>query len=198
MLKEVGNAIECASDSRFHARRWLGKFFKRISRSRDLLSPIERIVIENSIRHTRETITMKAFEYRCRVTFGDTNLVGNVYFANHIRWQGCCREMFLHQHAPQLLDELTRDLCLVTTRCSCEYLTELSAFDEVLIRMRLGALMQNRMVLHFEYWRTTGTGEELIAKGEQQVACMRRKQDGLIPTPIPESLAKALEPYSMQ
>ena len=38
---------------------------------------------------------MKAFEYRHVVGFEETNLVGNVYYVNHLRWQGRCREMFL-------------------------------------------------------------------------------------------------------
>ena len=38
---------------------------------------------------------MRAFEYRHVVSFEETNLVGNVYFANHLSWQGRCRELFL-------------------------------------------------------------------------------------------------------
>src|SRR3954465_1316984 len=106
---------------------------------------------------------MRAFEYRHVVGFEETNLVGNVYYANHVRWQGRCREMFLRAHAPSVLEDLTRGgLALVTTRTSCEYLAELSAFDDVLLRMRLGALVQNRIALKFDYIRLLpGGGEEL-------------------------------------
>lgn len=31
------------------------------------------------------------------VTFAETNLIGNVYFVNHVRWQGECRERFLYE-----------------------------------------------------------------------------------------------------
>ena len=116
---------------------------------------------------------MRAYEYRHIVSFEETNLVGNVYYANHVRWQGRCREMFLHDHAPEILTALTQGLSLVTTRCSCEYLAELLAFDEVLLRMRLGALVQNRITLVFEYWRCVATGEELVARGEQQIPDLR-------------------------
>ena len=92
---------------------------------------------------------MHAYEYRHVVGFEETNLVGNVYYVNHIRWQGRCRELFLRDHAPEVLTALAQGLCLVTTRCSCEYLAELAAFDEVVIRMRLGALTQSRMSLVF-------------------------------------------------
>lgn len=139
---------------------------------------------------------MRAYEYRHVVGFEDTNLVGNVYYVNHLSWQGRCREMFLREHAPDVLAELSRGLCLVTTRCSCEYLAELSAFDEVIVRMRLGGLAQSRMTLAFEYWRCKDGREELVARGEQQIASMRREGDRLVPTPIPQSLRDALRAYT--
>ncbi|HEY3492158.1 MAG TPA: acyl-CoA thioesterase [Solirubrobacterales bacterium] len=135
---------------------------------------------------------MRAYEYRHRVGFEETNLVGNVYYVNHLRWQGRCREMFLQEHAPEILQELRDGLALATVRCSCEYLLELEAFDEVVLRMRLGEVVQNRITLLFEYWR----GEELIARGEQQVACMRRQGNETVPTPIPPALRDALRPYA--
>src|SRR2546422_10624449 len=137
----------------------------------------------------------RAYEYRHLVCFEETNLVGNVYYVNHLSWQGRVREMFLREHAPDILDELSRGLSLATVRVSCEYLAELAAFDEVVIHMRLGELTQSRITLLFEYWRVTKTGEELIARGEQQVACLRREGNQLVPTPVPKSLREALKPY---
>src|SRR5688572_26225450 len=117
---------------------------------------------------------MRAYEYRHVVGFEETNLLGNVYYAHHIRWQGRVREMFLREHVPELIGEFERGLTLVTTRVSCEYLAELSAFDEVLIRMYIGALTQNRLTMLFDYLRNRdASGPEMIAKGEQQIACMK-------------------------
>jgi enediyne biosynthesis thioesterase len=138
----------------------------------------------------------RAFEYRHVVGFEETNLVGNVYYVNHVRWQGRCREMFLREHAPDVVAELSRGLSLATVRCSCEYFAELAAFDEVILRMRLAELVQNRITLSFEYWRSKGGQEELVARGEQQVACMRREQDRLAPAPVPPSLRQALAAYN--
>jgi len=138
----------------------------------------------------------RIYEYRHVVGFEETNLVGNVYYVNHLRWQGRCRELFLRDHAPEVLDQLAQGLSLVTVRCSCDYLDELAAFDEVLIRMRLGTLAQNRMTLLFEYQRRTNQGEALVARGEQQVACMRRVGKRLEPTAVPEALREALVAYA--
>lgn len=139
---------------------------------------------------------MRTFEYRYQVGFEDTNLVGNVYYVNHLRWQGRCREMFLREKAPEILEEVRRDLALATVRCSCDYLAELEAFDQILLRMRLGAIAQNRLTMLFDYFRLHPDGsEELVARGEQQIACMRRENGKTVPTPIPPSLREALRPY---
>ena len=139
---------------------------------------------------------MRAYEYRHVVGFQETNLVGNVYYVNFVSWQGRARELFLRDHAPDVLKALSRDLAMATVRCSCEYLTELYAFDEVLIRMRLGEVNQNRITMLYEYWRVKGDEEELVARGEQQVACLLRKEGGLVATPVPESLRAALKHYA--
>jgi enediyne biosynthesis thioesterase len=142
---------------------------------------------------------LKFYEYRHVVGFEETNLVGNVYYVNPLRWQGRCREMFLRENAPEVLAELSQGLALATVRCSCDYLAELFAFDEVAVRMRLGSLTQNRLTLLFEFWRLPATGsegEELAARGEQVVACMRRDGDRTVPTAIPVALREALKPYA--
>lgn len=138
---------------------------------------------------------MRAFEYRHIVGFEETNIAGNVYYVNHLRWQGRCRELFLREHVPDLLAEIADGLALITTKCSCEYLAEIYAFDEIIVRMRLGALMQNRVSMLFEYWKCTAGGEELVARGEQQVACMRREGESLVPAPLPRALREALQTY---
>jgi enediyne biosynthesis thioesterase len=138
---------------------------------------------------------MHAYEYRHIVGFEETNLLGNVYYVNHLSWQGRCREMFLRECAPEFLDDLGKGLYLATTRCSCEYIAELAPFDEVVIRMQLGALMQNRITMIFDYVRIKEHKEELVARGEQQVAFMQRQGDRLVPTPIPGALREALRPY---
>jgi enediyne biosynthesis thioesterase len=138
---------------------------------------------------------MRYYEYRHLVAFEETNLVGNVYYVNHLRWQGRCREMFLRDHAPGLIDELKTGLALATTHCACEYFSELHAFDEIIVRMRLGSITQSRLELDFEYLRTGANGEELVGRGRQGVACLRRIGGQLSPIPVPEELRKALEPY---
>ena len=138
---------------------------------------------------------MRSFDYRHVVGFEETNLVGNVYYVNHLRWQGRAREMFLRQYAPEILAELDHGLALVTLQCSCQYLGELKAFDQVIIRMYLSAIAQNRIAMRFEYWRE-GTKNELVGRGEQEIACMRRHGEHLLPTAIPAQLQEVLAEFA--
>jgi enediyne biosynthesis thioesterase len=137
----------------------------------------------------------RAFEYEHVVTFDETNVVGNVYFVNHLRWQGHCRELFLRERAPGVLAELADGLALVTTRCSCEYFAELAAFDRIVVRMSLEELSQNRVTMRFDYLRRGADGDEPVARGEQQVACFRKDGTSLAPAPLPDELRAALEEY---
>jgi enediyne biosynthesis thioesterase len=137
----------------------------------------------------------RAYEYLHVVSFEETNLVGNVYYVNHLKWQGRCRELFLREHAPDVIDLLQHDLVLATVRCSCDYIDELRAFEEVTVAMRLAEMTRTRIALDFEYLRARGGSRELVARGEQQIACMSRQNGRIVPVPVPPSLAAALESY---
>jgi enediyne biosynthesis thioesterase len=138
---------------------------------------------------------MKAFEYRHVVAFEETNLLGNVYYVNHLRWQGRCREIFLKEKAPEVLDELRKGLFLVTTHCSCDYYAELEAFDEVVLRMMLKEFSPQRLVMQFDYVRGVGAKEELVARGEQHIVSMRKEGSRMVSTPFPAAMQDALKPY---
>lgn len=121
--------------------------------------------------------------------------MGNVYFVRHLAWQGRCREMFLRDHAPSVVAELSRGLRLVTLHASCDYYAELFAFDEIEVRMRLADRQQNRIGLAFEYSRRKDGEAALVARGAQEIGGMRQDNGGLRPTPVPAELAAALEEF---
>jgi len=135
------------------------------------------------------------YEYRHIVGFEETSLVGNVYYVNYLRWQGRCREMFLFEHAPDVLEDLNGDLKLFTIKAECEYFAEISAFDELSIRMRLQELTQTQIACAFDYVRVGDRPEVLVARGGQRIACMRGPSGQTRPARVPESLRTALEPY---
>ncbi|HEY3734439.1 MAG TPA: acyl-CoA thioesterase [Streptosporangiaceae bacterium] len=138
------------------------------------------------------------FEYLHTVGFEETNIVGNVYYVNYLRWQGRCREMFLKERAPAVLAELQADLKLFTLKVDCEFFAEITAFDELSIRMRLVDLAQTQLEFSFDYIRLDGGSEKLIARGRQRVACMRGPNTRTIPARVPDSLVEALARYTPQ
>jgi enediyne core biosynthesis thioesterase len=138
---------------------------------------------------------MKYYTYEHVVGFEETNLVGNVYFANHVKWQGRVREMFLKDHAIEVLDLLKKDLVLVTTKVSCEYFSEIYALDVILIKMNVQEIKQNKVTMGFDY--INKNENKILAKGEQQIACMKKAENGIEPTNIPLCLERALNLYSL-
>ena len=137
------------------------------------------------------------YEYRHLVGFEETNLVGNVYYVNYLRWQGRCREMFLRDRAAAVLEDLRNDLKLFTLKCECEYMVEIGAFDELSIRMRLEDLTQTQIGFAFDYVRLRDDMEVLVARGRQRIACMRGPNTDTKPTRVPEALRAALAPYAI-
>lgn len=139
----------------------------------------------------------KYYEYRHLVGFEETNLVGNVYYVNYLRWQGRCREMFLRDRAPAVLEDLRNDLKLFTLKVECEFLVEIGAFDELSIRMRLEDLTQTQIGFAFDYVRLRDGLEVLIARGRQRIACMRGPNTDTKPTRVPDALRTALARFEL-
>jgi enediyne biosynthesis thioesterase len=137
----------------------------------------------------------RRYSYRHTVSFEETNVVGNVYFTRHLSWQGRCRELFLADHAPEVVDELRKDLRLVTLNVACDYFAELHALDAVEIQMLLAQLRQHRIKLRFDYLLHKNGATSLIARGTQEIGCMRQTDAGLVPTAVPSTLARVLADY---
>lgn len=135
------------------------------------------------------------YHYRHRVSFEDTNVVGNVYFARYVSWQGRCRELFLAERAPAVLAELSGSLRLVTLKVSCDFFAELHALDEVDIGMSLAYQRQNRIGLGFDYVQIWHGAETLAARGAQEIAAMQQTPAGVVPCLLPDALLSALVPF---
>jgi len=137
------------------------------------------------------------FDYRHQVTLEETNLLGNVYFAHYLRWQGQCRERFLAERAPGVFAALGPELTLVTVSCGCDYYAELLVLDIVELRMSLLGSPANQVHMSFDYYRLGAGTAELVARGRQVVACARRDGRSMRPVDIPAELQNALIPYSV-
>jgi len=139
----------------------------------------------------------KQFDYTHIVSFEETNVMGNVYFAHYLSWQGRCREMFIKEKVPGLLKLIERnELSLVTISCSCEFFSELRAFDEVIVTMQLVAVIQNRIKMNFSYLKKNGDVLKVVAKGNHEVGCFLREGADLATVSVPDILQEALTEYA--
>ncbi|GGM54458.1 4-hydroxybenzoyl-CoA thioesterase [Longimycelium tulufanense] len=136
---------------------------------------------------------MRVYRHRHVVTFAETNLVGNVYFAHYLHWQGECRERFLAEHAPGVLDAVrTGTLALATVSCSMSYYAECFALDQVEVVMTLRARGAGRIAMDFEFLRN----DQVVARGDQVVACLRRDNGVARLIAIPQELDAALSAFA--
>lgn len=136
------------------------------------------------------------YEIRHMVGFEETNFVGNVYYAHYLRWQGHCRERFLVEKAPTVLAEIMEnDLKLFTVKAECEFFAEVTAFDELSVRMRLSELAQTQIEFRFDYVHLAEGSEQFVAQGKQRIACMRGPNYATVPVRVPAELRDALAPY---
>lgn len=135
------------------------------------------------------------YEYGHVVGFEETNLVGNVYYANYVRWQGQCREMFLLEHAPSVLDDLQGSLRLFTLSADCEFLGELAPFDSLSVRMQVSDITQTQIGFTFDYVRVKDGVKDLVARGWQRVACLQGSDGRMRPARVPEALRQAAQGF---
>ena len=137
---------------------------------------------------------MPAYEYVHVAGFGETSLVGNVYFAAYLEWQGQCRERFLAEHAREVLGPLSRrEIAFFTRNCSCEWKGDagFDGLDRILIRMNLQKIRGGRMSLGFTY-SLHDRPEEIVAAGAQEIHCKARTNGEWVPAPFPAALLRAL------
>src|SRR5437868_836301 len=137
------------------------------------------------------------FEMSLVTTFADTNVVGNVYFANYILWQGKCRELFLHEFCPSVVKEIERGHALVTLDLSCRFIDQLRALERVVIRMHVEELSTTRMLMRFQYFRVDGASYTLVCESHQSVASMRCVNGQFVTVPFPDSMFDAIGEYHL-
>lgn len=135
------------------------------------------------------------FEYRFTTTFEETNLVGNIYFANYVLWQGKCREMFINEYCPDVVNDINNGLGLITLDLSAQYVSQLFAFDRVVMRMSLEAQSASRLMMNFEYFKEEEEELTLVCKGHQATAAMREENGAMVPVHFPDSMLEAIEAY---
>lgn len=97
----------------------------------------------------------------------DTNLVGNIYFANYSVWQGRTIDHFLYEVAPAYFHGVGEQGEFRCAYSRIEHLREAMPFDTIAVRMALDAIYERGFRLLFEYYRVGDDGQyHKLAFGE--------------------------------
>ncbi len=130
----------------------------------------------------------KWYQHRHLVTFGDTNIVGNVYFANYFHWQGACREALMAETYPEFANDLRRGFGLITEFAHIDFLQESRLFDKVVVCMTVSDLSRTRIEFEFEFTREKDS--VLLARGKQAVVWINQQhRPSLMPDKLYDSVA---------
>ena len=132
----------------------------------------------------------KIYRMEHLVTFGDTNVVGNVYFANYFLWQGECRERLLAEQYPQFVKDLQAGNGMITEFANMKYYVEATIFEVVVIAMSITEVSRTRFVFHFDFIRKSD--EIKLCEGDQAVVWVNAAQR---PSFMPDALYEAITKY---
>jgi len=127
----------------------------------------------------------------------DSNIVGNIYFANYYAWQGRVRDRFFHSIVPECYQGTGGAGELLCLYCRIDHLREGMPFDRIEVRMALKTLQTSRATLHFDYFKVLADGRLLkLAAGEQTVVWVRRDANRKpVPHPFPSAVYQTLREF---
>jgi enediyne core biosynthesis thioesterase len=125
---------------------------------------------------------MSKYTTRPRITFQDTNLVGNVYFLTFFRWQLECRDAWLsaqnpnHEKVP--LASKSISVLQFSTRFEDSFGARLG--DQIEVTLSEGESIPETLSLDFEIWRRCDRNSDRLATGS--MICSEHGGDGSLGT----------------
>jgi acyl-CoA thioesterase FadM len=129
------------------------------------------------------------FQVQLIPTYDDTNAVGNVYFANYVRWVGKARELFFNECMPKF-DLSTTTYHVLTRSFHHEFRREAKEFEDVLVRIKIAGNNRKFVTLRHEI---VSPLRGILGRGEQSIMFLDAKS--LQPLDIPRAIVEGFLPY---
>ncbi|WP_407519269.1 acyl-CoA thioesterase [Methylobacterium oryzisoli] len=129
------------------------------------------------------------FVFHMTPTYDDTNSVGNIYFANYVRWVGKARELFFNVCMPDFSLAST-DFYVLTRDFNHQFRREAKEFEPIVVRIRISAHSRKFVTLAHEIHSET---HGLLGRGEQSLMFVDTVH--YRPLDIPRSIVKGFLPY---
>lgn len=123
----------------------------------------------------------KWFVLHLKPTYDDTNSVGNVYFANYIRWVGKARELFFN-HCMPTFDLKTTPFYILTHSLKHDFRREAKEFEPITVRIRISAYNRKFVELEHEIYSDV---QGLLGRGAQSLMFADSKTYALLDFPRP-------------
>ena len=122
-------------------------------------------------------------------TYDDTNSVGNVYFANYVRWVGKARELFFNVCMPDF-DLATTRFYILTRSFTHDYRRESKEFEQITVRIKIARHNRKFVTLQHEIH---SAAQGLLGHGEQSLMFVDREHYN--PLDIPGEVIKGFLAY---
>lgn len=129
------------------------------------------------------------FVMQATPTYDDTNSVGNVYFANYVRWVGKARELFFNMCMPTF-DLKTTKYLVLTRSFTHDFRLEAKEFDLLMVRIRISGHNRKFVTLQHEIY---ADDRGLLGKGEQTLMFADTTGGRLLD--IPGDIIRGFLPY---
>lgn len=129
------------------------------------------------------------FVLRLIPTYDDTNSVGNVYFANYVRWVGKARELFFNICMPNF-DLKSTDFYILTKSFHHDFRREAMEFEPVTVRISIASHNRKFVTLAHEIHSEVNG---LLGRGEQSLMFVDTVH--YRPLDIPRTIIEGFLPY---
>lgn len=129
------------------------------------------------------------FVLRLIPTYDDTNSVGNVYFANYVRWVGKARELFFNVCMPDF-DLKSTDFYILTKSFHHDFRREAMEFEPVTVRISIASHNRKFVTLAHEIHSEVNG---LLGRGEQSLMFVDTVH--YRPLDIPRTIVEGFLPY---
>ena len=124
----------------------------------------------------------------------NSNLVGNIYFANYYAWQGQIRDRYFFDLIPEYYRGTGENGELLCLETRVNHLREAMPFDRIMVTMALRTLKSHSAIFYFEYFLMGADNTKVkLAFGEQNAIWVKRDLNGKpVPAPFPAVVQEAL------
>ncbi|WP_158816948.1 thioesterase family protein [Methylocapsa sp. S129] len=122
-------------------------------------------------------------------TYDDTNSVGNIYFANYVRWVGKARELFFNICMPSFDLKITRYYVL-TRSFTHDFRMEAKEFEAITVRIRISGHNRKFVTLRHEIYSAS---RGMLGRGEQTLMFVDTQSNR--PLDIPGEIMRGFLPY---